>query len=51
MAESKEEDEEFFSYCSDMWTLGVIGMMRNKELYHTFLGGCSTVELLHDGTL
>jgi hypothetical protein len=45
-----------FSYSSDMCAIGVIGMMRNMELYQTFLGGaaprwsCSTMELLHGGT-
>jgi hypothetical protein len=40
MEKSKEEEIGFLSYCSDMWVLGVIGMMRNMERW-----GCSTVEL------
>jgi hypothetical protein len=45
-----------FSYSSDMCAIGVIGMMRNMELYQTFLGGvaprwsCSTVELRGSAT-
>jgi hypothetical protein len=30
-----------FSYSSDMWALGVIGMMKNMELYQTFSGGAA----------
>jgi hypothetical protein len=33
----KEEEEEFFLFYSpDVWALGVIGLVRNPELYQTF---------------
>jgi hypothetical protein len=56
MAESKEEEDGFFSYSSDMWALGVVEMVRNMELYHSFPGGaaprwsCFMVELRGSAT-
>jgi hypothetical protein len=54
--EIEGERHYIFSHSSDMWTLGVIGMMRNMDVYQMFSGGaapqwgCSTVELRGSAT-